>query len=272
MDYYQELLKALGNVDDVEYLFRTSRADRPKYPGSYYALHSGSQTTGFREPSDQKGKGYSLQNKSEKTFFLNSDDADDFTRLFRDKKIATEMVPVSYDQKTKTGTVAIRALEDGSHMWTGPFKKGDVLKRAQFSTMPQVGLAPVEMDSHISPRGTEGAAHFGSPITEVRPGPSRLGTAKLAGIGALVSGAGAANAGEYRRAAADIAESLLPLGMTPSTLAPGTLPPKVRAAQDAEYRARQQQQQQARMKAQALLRSGVPMSEEYRQGGRVRMI
>lgn len=94
-----------------------------------------------------------------------------------------------------------------------------------------------------------------------------------AGIAAtLLGGAGAASAGEYRRAAADIAESLLPIGLTPSTLAPGTLSPEQRAQQDAAYKQKLAEEHEAKMRVQALLRSGVPMPDEYRRGGRVRMI
>jgi len=89
---------------------------------------------------------------------------------------------------------------------------------------------------------------------------------------ALLGGAGAASAGDYRRVAAELAESVLPLGLTPSTLAPGTLTPEQRAASDEAYRAKLAKERESKARAQALLRSGVPMPEEYRHGGRVRMI
>lgn len=290
MDYYQELLAALkqrqGNIEDIESLFKTQRENKPGYSGSYYAHHAGNSSSGFREPSDQKGQGYKLQEKSSKTFFLSNDDATDFSRIFRNKDLATQMEPIKYDAKTKTGVVALRALEDGSHFFTGPYKKGDILKTAPFTMTPQVGLAPVEMleNGHYSPRGSVGGAHFGSPITEVHPRPARL--AGKAGIAAtLAGGAGAASAGDLRRAAGDVAESLLPLALTPSSLAPGTLTPAQRAAQEnarQKMEAQQgafpsreaparEQERQARAKAQALLRA-VPMPEEFRHGGRVRMI
>jgi hypothetical protein len=269
MDYYQELLKSLGNTEDVEYLFKTQRESKPGYKGSYYAHHKGNKTTGFREPSDQKGKGHALQKQSQKTFFMLPDAADEFSRLFRNKDLATEMLPVKYDPKTKTGTVALRALEDGSHMFTGPFKKGDIIQQGAFTTEPKLGFAPVEMESHQSPRGSVGGAHFGSPISEVHPRPSRLGKAGIAA--ALAGGAGAASAGDIRRAAGDVAESFLPLGITPSTLAPGTLTPEQRSASDAATQRKRMQEEAAKMKAQAMLRA-VPMPDEYRKGGRVRMI
>jgi hypothetical protein len=105
-------------------------------------------------------------------------------------------------------------------------------------------------------------------------GPSKthktLGKAGIAA--ALAGGAGAASAGDLRRAAGDVAESFLPLGVTPSTLAPGTLTPEQRAASDAATQRKRTKEEAAKMKAQALLRTGVPMPDEYRRGGRVRMI
>lgn len=102
--------------------------------------------------------------------------------------------------------------------------------------------------------------------------PIKSVTGKAGIAAALAGGAGAASAQDYRRAAGEIAESLLPLGLTPSTLAPGTLTPEQRAESDEAYRRKLAQERGAKMRAQALLRSGVPMPEEYRHGGRVRMI
>lgn len=102
------------------------------------------------------------------------------------------------------------------------------------------------------------------------PKPKVAGKAGIAA--ALAGGTGAASAGDLRRAAGDVAESFLPLGITPSTLAPGTLTPEQRAASDAATQRKRQQEEAAKMKAQALLRTGVPMPDEYRKGGRVRMI
>jgi hypothetical protein len=100
--------------------------------------------------------------------------------------------------------------------------------------------------------------------------PKSVGKAGIAA--ALAGGAGAASAGDYRRAASELAESMLPMGLTPSTLASGTLTPEQRAEADAYDQQKKREQEEARMRAQALLRSGVPMPEEYRRGGRVRMI
>jgi hypothetical protein len=100
--------------------------------------------------------------------------------------------------------------------------------------------------------------------------PKAVGKAGIAAT--LAGGAGAASAGDLRRAVGAVAESFLPLGLTPSALAPGTLTPEQRAAADAATRRKRQQEEAAKMKAQALLRTGVPMPDDYRQGGRVRMI
>jgi hypothetical protein len=82
-------------------------------------------------------------------------------------------------------------------------------------------MNPGEVWGSESPIGSSGRnVHFGNAITEVHPKPSRLG-GKLGVVAALASGAGAANAGELRQAVGDVAESFLPLGLTPSTLNTG---------------------------------------------------
>jgi hypothetical protein len=80
-------------------------------------------------------------------------------------------------------------------------------------------------------------------------------------MAAALGGAGGASA-------AEIAESFLPLGMTPSTLAPGTLTPEQKAASDEAYRRKLAEERAAKMKAQALLRSGVKQEEpQMAKGG-----
>jgi len=272
---------------DVDYLFRTSR-------GSTYAKHTDNTTTRNRSGEKHRDTSVGLQQRSGKTIFVPSEGVDDLGRIFQNQNIATQIVPLSYDQKNKSGTVAVKALEDGTNMLTGPFKKGQVLAQSTFTTIPQVGLAPVEINISESLKGDTGkGVHFGTQITEVNPrasfkAPTPSGdndvinavfpadkrrTAGKAGIAtALAGGAGAASAGDLRRAAGDVAESFLPLGVTPSTLAPGTLTPEQRAASDAATQRKRQQEEVSKMKAQALLRTGVPMPDEYRKGGRVRMI
>lgn len=286
-------------LGDVDYLFKTSR-------GSSYAKHTDNTTTRNRSGEGHRDTSVGLQQRSGKTVFISPDGVDDLGRLFQNPHIATQLVPLSYDQKTKTGTVAVKALEDGTHMFTGPFKKGQVLAQSTFTTVPQVGFAPVEINQSESPKGDKGkGVHFGTQITEVHPRsafnvsapvdknvvdavfPSdKRRLAGKAGIAAaLAGGAGAASAGDLRRAAGEVAESLLPLALTPSSLAPGTLTPEQKAAQEDAMLRRQAQQgafpsretpareqeRAARAKAQALLR-GVPMPDEFRRGGRVRMI
>lgn len=273
-------------LNDVDYLFKTSR-------GSAYAKHTDNTTTRNRSGVGHRDTSVGLQQRSGKTVFMPSDGADDLGRIFQNPNIATQLIPLSYDQKTKTGTVAVKALEDGTNMWTGPFKKGQVLAQSTFTTIPQIGLAPVEINQSESPKGDKGkGVHFGTQITEVHPRSAFKSPAPIdndvidavfpadkrriagkAGIAAaLAGGAGAASAGDLRRAAGDVAESFLPLGMTPATLAPGTLTPEQRAASNAATQRKRMQEEAAKMKAQALLRTGVPMPDEYRQGGRVRMI
>jgi hypothetical protein len=273
-------------LNDVDYLFKTSR-------GSAYAKHTDNTTTRNRSGAGHRDTSVGMQQRSGKTIFMPSDGVDNLGRMFQNPNTATQIIPLAYDQKTKTGTVAVKALEDGTNMWTGPFKKGQVLAQSTFTTVPQVGFAPVEINQSESPKGDKGkGVHFGTQITEVKPRSAFKATAPIdndvidavfpsdkrrtagkAGIAAaLAGGAGAASAGDLRRAVGDVAESFLPLGITPSTLAPGTLTPEQRAASDAATQRKRQQEEAAKMKAQALLRSGVPMPEEYRQGGRVRMI
>ena len=270
MDYYQELLKSLGKAEDVEYLFRTQRPDNPKYPGSFYAQHANNSTSGFREPSNEAGKGYKLQPKSYRTLYLDPRATDAVHSWLRDQNIATYAVPEAGKDGKPTGHLLIKSAEQQKH-GKNTLSKDQTLTRVPYSKEPVVGYHPLEFGpSAASPRGSSGDVHYGNKITEVHPRPSRLGKAGIAAT--LLGGAGAASAGDYRRAAADIAESLLPMGLTPSTLAPGTLSPEQRAQQDAAYKQKLAEEREAKMRAQALLRSGVPMPDEYRRGGRVRMI
>lgn len=270
MDYYQELLKALGNAEDVEYLFRTQRPDNQKYAGSFYAQHVGNATSGFREPSNEAGKGYKLQPKSYRTLYLDPRATDAVHSWFRDQNIATYAIPEVGKDGKPTGHLLVKSAEQQKH-GKSTLDKDQILTRVPYSKEPVVGYHPLEFGpSAASPRGSSGDVHYGNKITEVHPRPSRLGKAGIAA--ALAGGAGAASAGDLRRAAGDVAESFLPLGITPSTLAPGTLTPEQRAASDAATQRKRQQEKAAKMKAQALLRTGVPLPDEYRQGGRVRMI
>lgn len=271
MDYYQDLLKALGNVDDVEFLFRTQRPNNPGYAGSFYAQHTGNTTTGFREPSDSPNTGYKKQPKSYRTLFLDPEATNVVGSWFQDKDLAVHAIPEVDKDGKPTGHLLIKSSEKQPHRTRGVLEKDQTLSRVRYSKEPIVGYSPVEFGpSASSPRGSRGDAHFGNKITEVHPRPSRLGKAGLAA--ALAGAAGAASAGEYRKAAADLAENMLPLGLTPSPLASGTLTPEQRAASDEAYRVKLAKERETRARAQALLRSGVPMPEEYRQGGRVRVI
>lgn len=280
MDYYQLLLEALkqrqGNIDDVVALFKTIRPKDPKYPGSFYASHSDMGSSRYGIPSNRTGTQtqHTLERKSSVTLFMDPQSAKRFENLVDDASIGTKLEPVFSDADKKMSHVQVVSTENSP---ARGYKVGQVIDTIPISRFPKVGFIPME----IGPSGftspidyssiTDRYIHKGHPVVEVHPRPARL--AGKAGIAAaLAGGAGAASAGEYRQAAADIAESLLPLGMTPSTLAPGTLTPEQRAASDEAYRRKRAQEQEAKMRAQALLRSGVPMPEEYRQGGRVRMI
>lgn len=293
MDKYQDLLNALGNIDDVEYLFSTGRA------GSRYAAHKGGSSTGFRTPSDRpQTEPPSLQGKSNKTLFVSRDAADKLQGLLNTEAIGTKLMPVITDGKLTAVNVISTANVNLPPYRTNPnapisiparsYKEGQVLATIPASMVPEVGLHPIEIGGRgfESPVGTravsEGRLHIGTNITDVQR-PSRLGKAGIAA--ALAGGAGAASAGDFRKAAADVAESFMPLGLTPLPLQPGTLTPEQRAAQEDATRRMQAQQgafpsreapareqeRVARAKAQAMLRA-VPMPDEYRKGGRMRMI
>jgi hypothetical protein len=252
---YDALIKALGQMDDVEYMFRTMRPRDEKYPGSFYAHHGSGSTSGLREPSNKPGTGYSLQQRSGKTVFMSPRDVNMLSD-FQNPDMATKFVPKMDKDGKPTGKAQLVLTED-----YGPKKAGSVLAEVPYTTKPQVGMNPVEIYRSESPIGSRGSGiHFGHEITEVHPRPARLG-GKAGVAAALLGGAGAANASE-------LAESLLPIGLTPSKVAPGTLSPEIKA----EYARKAQEQKDAVAKAQALLRSGVPMPENYRAGGKVKLI
>lgn len=202
---YEPLFKLPTGTDDIESVFKTAR-------GSTYAHHADATTTGNREPSNQKGTGSKIQSRSGKTIFMDPKAVNNIAGLYQNAEIATKFVPVLVNGK-ETGKVALQLMED-----YGPKKAGTVLATAPYSTKPALGMNPVEIWGSESPMGSRGGnIHFGNAITEVHPKPSRLG-GKLGVAAALASGAGAANAGQLRQAAGDVAESFLPLGLTPSAL------------------------------------------------------
>ncbi len=205
---YESLLKLKTGIDDIEFLFKTAR-------GSTYAHHADTTTTGYREPSNQKNTGSKIQPRSGKTIYMNPNDAREMSGSYHNVDMATKFVPVMKDGK-ETGKVALQYTED-----FGPKKAGTVLATAPYLTKPVVGMVPVEIWGSESPIGSSGSnIHFGTTITEVQPKPDRLkGAAGKAGVAAsLLGAASAAKAGEYRKAAGNVAEALLPLALTPSDL------------------------------------------------------
>jgi hypothetical protein len=135
--------------------------------------------------------------------------------LYQNAEMATKFVPVMENGKP-TGKVMLQLTED-----YGPKKAGTTMVQAPYKVQPEVGLHPVELYGSESPVGSSGKnIHWGNAITEVHPKPERLkGLGGKAGVAAaLLGGAGAASAGEYRKAARDVGESFLPWGLTPGTL------------------------------------------------------
>lgn len=280
MDYYQELLKALGNTDDVDYLFSTGRA------GSRYATHKDMSSTGFRTPSNRpQTEAPSLQKRSYKTFYASPDVASKLQGFLDNELLGTKLTPAISNGKLIGVNVISTSNINFPEYRASPnapvslparsYKEGQVLATLPVSSVPEIGLHPIEFgqSGFESPVGTRAVSerklHIGTNITDVQR-PRLAGKAGIAA--ALAGGAGAASAGDLRQAAGNLAESLLPLGLTPSELASGTLTPEQSAASDVLYAQKRAKEAQAKAKAQSLLRSGVEMPQEYRAGGRVRMI
>jgi hypothetical protein len=187
--------------------------------------------------------------------------------IYQNAEMATKFVPVLENGKP-TGQVALQLMED-----YGPKKAGSTIVQAPYSTKPAVGMNPVEIWGSESPIGSSGRnIHFGNAITEVHPKPARLG-GKAGIAAALASGAGAASAGELRKAAGDVAESMLPWWMTGGNAGPEN------ESQQVELR---QRMLDAGAKAGAgrgnpnydprLAKQPIEMPTEYKVGGRVRII
>jgi hypothetical protein len=237
---YDPLFKLPTGVDDIESVFKTAR-------GSTYAHHADATTTGNREPSNQKGTGSKIQNRSGKTIYMDPKYVNQMAGLYQNAEMATKFVPI-FENGKETGKVALQLLED-----YGPKKAGTTLVQAPYTTKPAVGMNPVEIWGSESPMGSSGKnIHFGNAITEVHPKPSRLG-GKLGVAAALLGGAGAASAGELRQATGDVAESFLPIGLTPSTLNTG----------DTEELAKRRKMPPTIDKARG---GAIKMPEEYSQG------
>jgi hypothetical protein len=201
---YESLFKLPTGIEDIESVFRTER-------GSTYAHHSDATTTRNRSSEKHKDTRTGIQPRSGRTVFMDPQDVNRIGGFFQNPDMATKFVPKLDKDGKPTGKVQLVLAED-----YGPRKAGSVLLEAPYTTKPQVGMNPVEIYKSESPIGDAGRGiHFGNKITEVHPKPSRLGG--KAGVAAgLLGGAGAANASE-------LAESLLPIGLTPSKVAPGTL-------------------------------------------------
>lgn len=204
---YDPLFKLPTGVDDIESVFKTAR-------GSTYAHHTNTTSTRNRSGENHTDKSTGIQQRSGKTIYLDPKSVNQIAGLYQNAEIGTKLVPLMANGKP-TGELALQLTED-----YGPKKAGTVLAKTPYKLKPEVGLNPVELFGSESPIGSSGRnVHFGNAITEVHPKPSRLG-GKIGAVGALLGGAGAANAGEYRKAAGDVAEAFLPFGLTPTELMP----------------------------------------------------
>lgn len=202
---YDPLFKLPTGLDDIESVFKTAR-------GSTYAHHADTTSTRNRSGANHTDKSTGIQQRSGKTIYLDPKSVNQIAGLYQNAEIGTKLVPLMVNGKP-TGELVLQLTED-----YGPKKAGTVLAKTSYKLKPEVGLNPVELFGSESPIGSSGRnVHFGNAITEVHPKPSRLG-GKLGVAGALLGGAGAANAGEIRKAAGNVAEAFLPLGLTPTEL------------------------------------------------------
>ena len=243
---YESLKNLPSGTEDISYFFKTMRPKDPSHPGSFYAHHADSTTTANREPSDRKGQGQELQNRSRKTIYMDPKHVKAIAGIYQNTEMATKLVPLIKDGKYIDG-VALQYMED-----YGPRKAGSTIIQAPYQTKPAVGLNPVEIGgSAESPKGSSGRnIHFGNAITEVHPRPTRLGTAgKLGVAGALAGAATASNA-------AELGESVF--GLLSPFLQALTYGKGAGEGHDAELAYRR--------------RKAITMPENYRSGGRVRMI
>ena len=205
---YESLLKLKTGIEDIEFLFKTAR-------GSTYAHHADTTSTRNRSGANHTDKSTGIQQRSGRTIYMDPNAVNSIAGLYQNAEMATKFVPVMKNDKP-TGKVMLQLTED-----YGPKKAGTVLAMAPYTTKPAVGMNPVELFGSESPIGSSGRnIHFGNVITEVQPKSPKL-SGKLGIAAALASGTGAASAGELRQAAGDVAESFLPIGLTPSSLNTG---------------------------------------------------
>ena len=205
---YESLLKLKTGIEDIEFLFKTAR-------GSTYAHHADTTSTRNRSGANHTDKSTGIQQRSGRTIYMDPNAVNSIAGLYQNAEMATKFVPVMKNDKP-TGKVMLQLTED-----YGPKKAGTVLAMAPYTTKPAVGMNPVELFGSESPIGSSGRnIHFGNVITEVQPKSPKL-SGKLGIAAALASGTGAASAGELRQAAGDVAESFLPIGLTPSALNTG---------------------------------------------------
>ena len=205
---YESLLKLKTGIEDIEFLFKTAR-------GSTYAHHADTTSTRNRSGANHTDKSTGIQQRSGRTIYMDPNAVNSIAGLYQNAEMATKFVPVMKNDKP-TGKVMLQLTED-----YGPKKAGTVLAMAPYTTKPAVGMNPVELFGSESPIGSSGRnIHFGNVITEVQPKSPKL-SGKLGIAAALASGTGAASARELRQAAGDVAESFLPIGLTPSALNTG---------------------------------------------------
>ncbi len=258
---YESLFNLPSGNQDIESVFKTGR-------GSTYAHHSDNTTTRNRSGIGHQDTSTGIQSRSGKTVFLNPNEINKFAGIYQNSEMATRLVP-DLDAKGKpTGRVNLQLMED-----YGPKKAGTVIGSAPYKLKPEVGLAPMEVWGSESPIGSSGKnIHFGNAITEVNPRPSRLGAASKLGVaGALAGAATASNAAELGESAS---------GLLPPFLQALTYGKGAGEGEDADLAYRRRKEQADALGAgnrgkgydPRKLFNPVAFPEDYRSGGRVRMI
>lgn len=262
MSDYESLFNLPSGNEDIESVFKTAR-------GSTYAHHNDLTTTRNRSGEKHQDKSTGIQSRSGKTVFLNPDAVNNFAGIYQNPEMATKLVPDLDAKGNPTGRVNLQLLED-----YGPKKAGTIISSSPYKLKPEVGLAPMEVYGSESPIGSSGKnIHFGNAITEVHPRPSRLGNAapKIGVAGALAGVATASNASEIGNAVS---------GALPSWLQALTYSRGAGEGEDEElaYRTRMAEAQKkgASNRGQAFdprrQDLTIAMPENYRRGGRVKLI
>ena len=153
---YERILETVG--EEPTHMFKTER-------GSTYGSYKDASSVRDRSGSNHKDTTVGVQPRSSITVFMSPKDVNVMAGLFQNPDLATQFVNESFDKETKTGKASLKLSED-----FGPRKAGSVMHKATYTSMPQKGLIPVEINRSTSPVGSTGEGiHWGNKITEMLP-------------------------------------------------------------------------------------------------------